>query len=107
MSSAWYSATRTDFLLATKEAIANQLSGCAVAERLDIQPEQQIEWKESVDILHQHLDERIPLLRHALSSSACKDIHHVILEFDFRRRGLRIDCILLGDGVLFVLVIKS
>ncbi len=92
--------------MATKEAIANQLSGCAVAERLDIQPEQQIEWKESVDILHQHLDEHIPLLRQALSSSAGKDVHHVILEFDFRRRGLRIDCILLGDGVLFVLEFK-
>ena len=31
---------------------------------------------------------------------------HVILEFDFRRRGLRMDCILLAEGVLFVIEFK-
>jgi len=33
-------------------------------------------------------------------------VKDVILEFDFKRRGLRIDCILLGEGILFIIEFK-
>lgn len=36
----------------------------------------------------------------------CEDIESVILEFDFHRRGLRMDCLLLAKGVLFVVEFK-
>ena len=53
-----------------------------------------------------NLNERIPILRTALMAPGCEAIRHVILEFDFHRRGLRMDCLLLGDGILFVIEFK-
>ena len=46
------------------------------------------------------------ILREALMVPGCELIRHVILEFDFRRRGLRMDCVLLAEGVLFVIEFK-
>jgi Schlafen group 3, DNA/RNA helicase domain len=106
MPNAWYSGTREEFLSATKESIANQLAGCAVDEGLDTEPAQGEEWRRSVEILQHSLNERIPILRQALMAPACESINYVILEFDFRRRGLRMDCILLAEGVLFVVEFK-
>ena len=57
-------------------------------------------------MLQRTLDERIPILREALAAPECKAIRNVILEFDFHRRGLRMDCLLLADGVLFVVEFK-
>jgi hypothetical protein len=34
------------------------------------------------------------------------DFEAVVLEYDMRRRGLRIDCVLLGKGVIAVLEFK-
>ena len=104
--SAWYFGTREEFLSASKDSIANQLAGRAVDEGLETEPAQGEEWRRSVEILQRGLDERIPILRHALTTPACESIRYVILEFDFRRRGLRMDCILLADGVLFVVEFK-
>jgi hypothetical protein len=42
----------------------------------------------------------------ALMAPECQEIQHVILEFDFHRRGLRMDCLLLANGVLFVVEFK-
>lgn len=105
-SEAWYFGTRTEFLETPSNDIANHLAGRAVGEHLDIQEQQTEEWRQSVDLLHQHLDERLPILREALKTQGCEAIRHVILEFDFRRRGLRMDCLLLADGVLFVIEFK-
>ena len=105
-SSAWYFGTRMEFLSASKEAIANQLAGRAADESLAIEAEQTEEWRKSVDALQINLDERIPILREALMAPGCEWIRHVILEFDFHRRGLRMDCLLLADGVLFVIEFK-
>ena len=105
-SSAWYSATRADFILAPVESIANQLAGRAVAESFDIEPAQAEEWHQSVGSLQSTLNERLPIIREALSATGSEEIHHVILEYDFHRRGLRLDCVLLGDGVLFILEFK-
>jgi hypothetical protein len=103
---AWYHDTREAFLATPTEAIANQLAGRAVDESLDVEPTQGEEWRRSVDLLQKSLGTRIPILRSALTAPGAEAIRHVILEFDFRRRGLRMDCVLLGAGILFVIEFK-
>lgn len=103
---AWYADTRTSFLVTTNEIIANQLAGRAAAESLQIEAAQNEEWQSSVALLQRTLNDRIPILRRALATPECESIRHVVLEFDFRRRGLRMDCLLLGDGILFVIEFK-
>lgn len=103
---AWYHGTREEFLAASNVTIANQLAGRAASESLEIEAHQNDEWKTSIDLLQKTLDSRIPILREVLQSVSGELIRHVVLEFDFRRRGLRMDCILFGDGVLFVIEFK-
>lgn len=105
-SPAWYQGTRQEFLSTPVVAISNQLAGRAADESLDIDSTQRDEWHRSVGLLQRSLDERIPILRQALMARGCESIRHVVLEFDFRRRGLRMDCVLLADGVLFVIEFK-
>jgi len=93
-------------LAASKDAIADQLAGRAADENLEIESAQSEEWRRSIDLLQKNLDERLPIIRAALIASGCESIRHVILEYDFHRRGLRMDCILLGDGVVFVIEFK-
>ena len=105
-SAAWYHGTRETFLGTPEDVIANQLAGRAAADSLEIESAQSEEWRRSVGLLQKSLGERIPILRQALMAPGGEAIRHVILEFDFRRRGLRMDCLLLADGVLFVLEFK-
>lgn len=103
---AWYFGSREEFLTASNITIANQLAGRAADESLDVESYQNEEWRASIDLLQRTLDQRIPVLREALLSEYGQLVKHVILEFDFRRRGLRMDCLLLGAGVLFVIEFK-
>lgn len=105
-SAAWYYGTREEFLAKPIDEIADQLAGRAAAQSLDIESAQTEEWRQSVEVLQESLDERIPILREALMAPGCEWIRHVILEFDFHRRGLRMDCLLLAEGVLFVVEFK-
>jgi hypothetical protein len=105
-SPAWYSGSREEFLAAPRDVIANQLAGRAADESLEIESAQNEEWRQSVDLLQKTLDKRLPILREALMTAGGESIRHVILEYDFHRRGLRMDCLLLGDGVLFVVEFK-
>jgi len=105
-SPAWYEGSRDEFLLTSKERIAEQLAGRAADESLAIEEAQSEEWRQSVAVLQRNLDERIPIIRNLLTGPGSAAIQHVILEFDFRRRGLRMDCVLLADGVLFVVEFK-
>jgi hypothetical protein len=105
-SAAWYCGTRDEFLATSRDSITNQLAGRAADESLEIESAQSEEWRRSVDILQKSLDERLPILREALMAPGCELIRHVILEFDFHRRGLRMDCLLLADGALFVIEFK-
>lgn len=105
-SPAWFADTRKAFLALSDDAITNQLAGRAASESLEIEAAQSVEWKQSISLLQNTLGDRIPILREALSGEASKSITHVILEYDFRRRGLRMDCLLLGDGLLFVTEFK-
>jgi hypothetical protein len=106
MSQAWYHGSREQFLAASHISIADQLAGRAASESLEIEAYQNEEWRRSIDILQKTLDKRIPILREALLTGCGELVKHVILEFDFRRRGLRMDCLLLGDGVIFVIEFK-
>jgi len=106
MSQAWYHGSREQFLAASHISIADHLAGRAASESLEIEAYQNEEWRRSIDILQKTLDKRIPILREALQTGYGEQVKHVILEFDFRRRGLRMDCLLLGDGVLFVIEFK-
>ena len=97
-SPAWFADTREGFLSLSDDAITNQLAGRAASESLEIEATQSEEWKKSISLLQNTLGNRIPILRDALIADAGKTITHVVLEYDFRRRGLRMDCLLFGNG---------
>lgn len=105
-SGAWYSETRVQFLQTPVKDIADHLAGRAVEENWEIESDQKEEWEKSVQLLRSSLDERVWTLQRALQDSCCEAVHDVILEFDFRRRGLRMDCVLLARGALFVVEFK-
>lgn len=105
-SPAWYFGSRDEFLRASSSQIASQLSHRAALENLAIEAEQAEEWSSSISLLQSAIDERLPIIRAALATPGNEFIKHVVLEYDFRRRGLRIDAILLAEGVIFVLEFK-
>lgn len=105
-TAAWYSGTREEFLASTQDAIADRLAGRAASESLTIEPAQTTEWKQSVAVLQRNLNENVSILRRALLDPVCEAVHHVILEYSFRRRGLRMDCLLIAEGALFVVEFK-
>jgi hypothetical protein len=105
-SAAWYCGTRTEFLAKSRDEIAGELALRAADESLEIESAQSEEWRQSVDLLQKSLDERIPILHEALMAPGSESVQHVILEYDFHRRGLRMDCLLLAEGVLFVIEFK-
>jgi len=105
-TSGWYFGTREEFLNTNSEEIAGRLASRANEESLDIEAAQQEEWVQSVNLLQKNLGERIPIIQAALVAPEGEEITAVILEYDFRRRGLRMDCLLLGKGILFVVEFK-
>ena len=106
---AWYVKDRESFVHDPIEVVVGQLASGAAAEGLHIEPEQHEEWFSSVGVLQRELLDQtheIDLLKKALADSDLFAFRHVLLEFDFRRRGLRMDCILLGDGVIAIIEFK-
>ena len=107
---AWYSADRASFLGTDKDSIVAELSSAAAAQGWHIEPEQHQEWDASVGILQDgirtNVSPEIDILRGALEESGLAAYSDVILEYDFRRRGLRIDCVLLAPGIIAVLEFK-
>lgn len=106
---AWYENSRVAFLADPIDTVVGRLSSAAGQESLHIDAEQHQEWKASVGLLQRHLDKEtqiVQLLKETLASADLADYHHVILEYDFRRRGLRLDCVLLGKGIISVLEFK-
>lgn len=106
MSTAWYADTREAFLAMPSDTIRDQLAARAATAGLDVPPDQSDEWLHSTAILQEHLSDQVQIIRSALQSEAGHAVHHVILEYDFRRRGLRMDCLLLAGGALFVVEFK-
>jgi hypothetical protein len=108
-SSAWYAKDREAFLQEDVGQVVGQLSSNAGEQGLAVEPDQIDEWRSSIGILQREISFRtteIELLRKALSSPDLAEYRQIILEFDFRRRGLRMDCVLLGNGVIAVIEFK-
>ena len=107
---AWYSSDRIGFLGADQESIVAALSSAASAQGWHIEPQQHQEWDASIGILQDEIREsassEIEILRKALHESGLTAYSEIILEYDFRRRGLRIDCVLLAPGIIAVLEFK-
>ncbi|VTT98809.1 Uncharacterized protein OS=Mariniradius saccharolyticus AK6 GN=C943_03553 PE=4 SV=1: DUF2075 [Gemmataceae bacterium] len=91
----WYKNSRLGFLADDNKLILGCLQEVAGAERWEIPPDQIEEWQAS-----------LTALKGVLEVSACHFIDAVIVEYDFRRRGMRIDFILFAPGALFVLEFK-
>lgn len=107
--SAWYVNNREKFVVDQLQIIVGQLASSAAAEGLHIEPDQHEEWRSSVGVLQRELLDHtieIELLKSTLASNELVEFRHVLLEYDFRRRGLRMDCVLLGDGVIAVVEFK-
>lgn len=106
---AWYVKDRDGFVRDSVQTVVGELASSAAAEGLHIEQEQHVEWQASVGVLQRELQQRasqIEILRSALAAPDLAPYRHVLLEFDFRRRGLRMDCVLLGDGVIAVVEFK-
>jgi hypothetical protein len=106
---AWYVKDRESFLRDPLQAVVGELASGAAAEGLHIEQDQHEEWRSSVGVLQHELRNRsaeIALLKSTLAAEDLAAFRHVLLEFDFRRRGLRMDCVLLGDGVIAVVEFK-
>jgi hypothetical protein len=103
---AWYESDRESFLARAVNEVVGVLAHAATAQGLHIEPEQTAEWVSSVGVLQEQLSDRLELIKEALSAPGLSAYSDVVLEFDFRRRGLRLDCVLLGEGIIAVLEFK-
>jgi len=91
----WFNSSRADFLKLPAVQIVDQVTECAAREGWSYHPDQKIEWTESLKIM-----------RAALSDPRCEHIDSVIMEYNFKRRGLRMDFVLLGPGAVYVVEFK-
>ena len=107
---AWYAADRTSFVEVAQGRVVAELSSAASAQGWHIEPQQHQEWDASVGLLQgemrQHAQNKVSILREALDQAGATAYSDVILEYDFRRRGLRIDCVLLAPGMIAVVEFK-
>jgi len=109
----WYRGTRPEFIGSKPEEIVGTLHGSASSENWEIESEQSKEWEASIELLKSSLSESsepraeiLDLIKQALLNPKTQDIRDVVLEYDFRRRGLRIDGLLFAPGVIFVIEFK-
>lgn len=108
--SAWYDASCDQFIQSSTDIVVGQLARTAASEGWDTPPAQEKEWNASVDLLKQSLtkkqNERLEVLQSALADPRIHEFEDIILEYDFRRRGLRMDCVLLAPGIVVILEFK-
>ena len=104
---AWWYGTRNEFINENSESISEKLNSVATDEGWSIEIAQKEEWRKSIQLLREHaFDDEVELLRLALKSAELKTIHGVLLEYDFRRRGLRMDAVLLCGSHTIVIEFK-
>ena len=106
---AWYANNREGFLCESVQSVVSELARNAVAQGLHVEHEQHDEWRSSIGVLQRELGRRaheVEILRATLRAPELVEYRHVVLEYDFRRRGLRMDCVLLGDGIVAVVEFK-
>ncbi len=106
----WYSESRDAFIREESTAVVSTLANSATSRGWHIELEQHAEWVASVQTLQgsgeRRRTEAVDVIQEALRSPELSELTDVILEYDFRRRGLRIDCVLTGPGVVAVLEFK-
>ncbi len=91
----WYKNTREGFLVDTTDVIVSRLHEEAASGGWQVEPDQDLEWRRSLEDL-----------KLALSNTELAFVDGVLVEYDFRRRGLRIDFVLIAGGSLYVLEFK-
>lgn len=104
--SAWYTAQRAEFLDAEASTVVALLASRATRDGWHIEPEQHEEWRASVGILQEQLTRKVRVLQSVLAEPGLESFTGIVLEYDLRRRGLRVDCLLLGNGIIAVLEFK-
>jgi hypothetical protein len=104
--SAWYSSSRDKFLNTETNTVVASLSDRAAQDGWHIEPEQHQEWRASISALQEQLRRKVQVLQSVLSEPSLEAFETIVLEYDLRRRGLRLDCVLLGKGVIAVLEFK-
>ncbi|MGJ8652605.1 MAG: DNA/RNA helicase domain-containing protein [Opitutaceae bacterium] len=108
--SAWYDSSSVQFIQSSTDVVVGQLAKTAASEGWDTPPAQEHEWNASIDLLKHSLskkqNERVEVLQTALTDPRLHEFEDVILEYDFRRRGLRMDCVLLAPGIIVILEFK-
>lgn len=107
--SAWYERDRHGFLNDDEDRVVGQLSACASSADMETHSDQLGEWRASVALMHgadaeDEAGRRVRAVRGAVLE--VPEIAEVILEYDFRRRGLRLDAVLLAPGVVFIVEFK-
>ena len=106
MPNAWYHCDRATFCRTSANEVVSTLMAACAQQQLHLEPAQEIEWGKSVGLLQSTFQRGVTALRGALSDPGLERVRSVILEYDFRRRGLRLDCVLLADGLVLVLEFK-
>lgn len=91
----WYKNTRDGFLNETIDNILSHLHKTAAMDGWHIDPDQDEEWRLTIQDL-----------KSAIDNYDFDFIDGILVEYDFRRRGIRIDFILVVSGALFVLEFK-
>ena len=105
--SGWWKGSREQFLNESPDDITGKLWKVATSDGWNIEHEQATEWRESISLLRtQAFDDPVDILRDALRTDQLECIDSVILEYDFKRRGLRIDAILLLGSHALVIEFK-
>ena len=107
--SAWYDRDRQGFLEDDEDRVVGQLAAFATSADLETHSDQLDEWRASISLMQSadaadEAGRRVRAVRGALLE--VPEIAHVVLEYDFRRRGLRLDAVLLAPGVIFVVEFK-
>ena len=110
MSAAWYDSDSESFIQTNPNRVVADLSSSAIHDGWHIEEAQHEEWAKSVQLLQedipQPIDEGVKVLRDTLRSRELSDFSDVILEYNMRRRGLRIDALLFAPGLIAVLEFK-
>src|SRR4051812_28599494 len=104
--SAWFMSSRQEFLRTKLGDVVASLANHATRHGWHVEPEQHEEWTTSISILQQQLAREVQVLQSVLSDPSLADYETIVLEYDMRRRGLRVDCLLLGHGIIAVLEFK-
>lgn len=91
----WYKSDRTTFLNTQSDIIYLALDKSSQKEGYVIENEQKEEWFKTIE-----------LMQEALREPKLSSINGVLIEYNFKRMGLRIDFVLTGPGVLFITEFK-